>query len=194
MDNVSRKRLPEQRGLTHEHGEGCMNDFYINKTPTGYTVTVDGKLRGSRLTEKEATHIGKMLTDDNYRRTYERIQHDPEQAVKDIQEFRRRHSPVYYARMAKQAQYYLRGHAMPKKGVGLEESPMTWEGAEVRWGDAWKSELYRYIAGLQRELKKVEDTEALSLLRKMARALTLEDRVTYYESLDELMSWYGEMW
>jgi len=176
-------------------GEGMnMNTFYTNKTDTGYTVTVDGKLRGARLTETEATHIGRMLTDADYRRAYERIQRNPEQAVRDLQEFYRRKSPAYYARQAGQARYYLRGHTIPRKGVGLEESPMTWEGAEVRWGEAWKSELYRHIGSLQRELRKVEDAEALSLLRKMARALTVEDRETYYDNLDELMQWYGEMW
>ena len=71
---------------------------------------------------------------------------------------------------------------------------MTWEGAKARWGESWKYELYTYISGLQHELKKVEDAEALKLLRKMAKALTIEDRTTYYDCLGQLMEWYGEIW
>lgn len=41
--------------------------YEINKTTTGFTVTVDGKLRGSHIrTRSEAEHQGKLLTDENY--------------------------------------------------------------------------------------------------------------------------------
>ena len=103
-----------------------MSEFYINKTSTGYTVIVDGKLRGSRIaTQEEAVHPGRILTEQEYRWTWENIQKYPERATEEIQESRRRKRPSYYARQARQVQYYLRGYALPKKGVGLEESPMT---------------------------------------------------------------------
>ena len=169
--------------------------YEINQTPTGFTVVVDGKLRGSHIkTQKEAEHQAKLLTDENYAFTFRMIQKDPAWAAKMINRGQSMRDPAYYAREAKAAHYYLTGHTQPKKGIGLKDSRMTWEGAEAVWGEAWKDELYRSLAGLLKSLRRVEDREAIRLVTEMGRALRHDDRKTYYDNLDQLMEYYGETW
>jgi len=71
-----------------------MSSYTVNKTPTGWTIVVDGKLRGSRLrSRKDAEHIGRLYTDPEYKSLYDYISESPDRAIEDIKTLRRRKKP-----------------------------------------------------------------------------------------------------
>lgn len=165
--------------------------YEINKASTGYTVVVDGKLRGSRLTLNEAEHIGRMHTDEDYRRTYELMRKSPKFAVETMQRALGRKEPKHYARLGPHILRYTSGRGY--KG-DVSEFYLSWEHAQRTWGDAWRWELMRCLKGLQRHLKEAEDEDAQQVVFEMAQALRRQDKVTYDGHLLDLIRIYGELY
>ncbi len=170
-----------------------MSTFQVNRTPTGWTVVVDGKLRGSFLhSVKDAEHVGRLHTDPEYKRVYDYIVETPHAAIKDIQTLRRRKTPHHYGRLGREILAHTRGRGRPKEGEGLKSFPLSWESSREFYGDLWRGELIRRLKGAQSYFKELEDEEAKSIVYQMALALRRRNKEEYDSLLDDLTTLYGE--